>query len=128
MENRAESQECRIIEFENSRFVARVSTDRPRALAFFAPVDHGWKVKSKNLATDVETDGQLIELDDWLASDDDEYINLLLLPFPKAGRFEVEFVYHPNELWVGAWISGGSWLMLGFGWAIVIFRNRRANL
>ncbi len=121
---RSAERDCRIIEFENNRFVAQVSTDRPQVLAYFAPVDHGWKVKVKNLATGDVRREKLIELNDWLLSGGVGFINTFLLPFPSPGQFEVEFVYRPREFWMGAWLSGCSWSILGFGMLIGMWRKR----
>ena len=121
----ASEKNCRIIEFENNRFVARVSTDRPRVLAYFAPLDPGWKVEVRDLATKEIVPGQLVELADWLPRGSRHYTNTLLLPFPNPGSFEVEFTYQPIEFWMGAWISLFAWSSLVVG--SVFWITRRSN-
>ena len=120
---KSDEPDCRIIRFENNHFVAQVSTDRPKVLAFFAPVDRGWKVKVRDLATQETRAAELIELDDWLLSQQNRFDNTLLLRFPKSGDFEVEFTYSPREFWLGAWISGCSWMILGLGLSLVTIRK-----
>lgn len=126
IQKQEEKNDLKIVEFENSRFIAQISTDRPRVLAFFGPVDHGWKVKVRDLETNEMLDAELIELHDWLSTRSNQFTNTLLLQFPKAGRFEVEFIYRPREFFVGAWISGCSWLILILALGTTTLRRRRS--
>ena len=121
---RTDQPDCQIVEFENSRFVARVSTPRPRVLTFFAPVDHGWSVRVRDLGTNQTQPAKLIELKDWVLAGTSRFSNTLLLQFPDPGEFEVEFTYSPKEFWVGAWISGFCWVAILFGFTVCMIRRR----
>jgi hypothetical protein len=105
----------RVTEFTANRFVARVSTNRPRELTFCRIADAGWTATIRNLADDKTWKAKVkVDLE----------FEMLFLDFDQPGEFEVEFVYRPIEFWVGAWVSGCSWGILFLGIVVINIRKR----
>ena len=115
-QNTQNQKETLITEFGSNRFVAVVSTDCPRMVAFITVPDLGWKAHVSRLDDNGQKTNpvsvKLIRSEQWISDKRFRYFSLLLLPFDSAGQYEVEFTYSPIEFWIGMWVSIAAWLLL----------------
>lgn len=117
--------DCEVLVFENQRLVVQVTTNSSKVLAFLVPSVGGWQATIKDLNTGVEREGGLVNSDDWLLARRRGFANTPLLFFPDAGEYEVELTYQPTDFWVGAWISGASWIVLFLGLGLFLVAKVR---
>ena len=104
----------RITQFEANRFVARVSTNRPRELFFSRIAVAGWEASVRDLAND-EIKSVEVQVDRELGT--------LSIILDQPGALEVMFSYRPTEFWIGAWVSGCAWILLLSG-VVFVFQKR----
>ncbi|MCP4773991.1 MAG: hypothetical protein GY880_07115 [Planctomycetaceae bacterium] len=111
--------EIEITEFSSNRFVAKVVTDRPRVLGFYAPPVEGWNVTVWDVGREQVVSPDLLLASEYLPDPNAGFENLSLLPFNQEGEFLVEFRYQPKSFWMGASLSFLGWI------SVCLYAGRR---
>ncbi len=100
-----------VTQFTSNRVTAIVSTETPRELAFGRIAEPGWKVTTRKLVTETTSEPALANQTIQRVLELDRRMETLVLPM-EAGKYQIEFWYSPLNFWIGAWLSGISWLVL----------------
>lgn len=111
-ESAANRTEIEMVEFTSTRFVARIVTDAPRILGFYAPPVAGWSVEVEDVGREQVVNADLLSASEFLPEPNDGFENLFLLPFNNEGEFLVTFCYQPRSFLIGAWLSISGWIVL----------------
>lgn len=100
--------------FSNQKIVANVRTTEPQWAVLDTLFDGNWKANILDSESNETLVQQTVELAGCTQG-------ILLEP----GTYELEFYYAPNSFWIGAWVSGFTWLLLIGGWVWAGFRAGR---
>ena len=100
-----------VSQFACNRVTAIVSTNTPRELAFGRIAEPGWKATIRKLESNPNSKSAYASKAVQCDLEVDQRMETLVLPM-EVGQYEVEFWYSPFSFWIGAWISGISWVIL----------------
>jgi hypothetical protein len=103
----------KILKTTNQSLQFSVETDQRRFLLCQFWDDGNWIAQIRNLDSDESSRQPLEEFSEF-------WHGVVIEP----GSYSIEFVYQPTGFWIGAWVSGVSWLILGLASIAAVRRDR----